>query len=342
MRRLVVLLVASGLALSACGSLTSYAAKVNGRRITQNELDRELNAILGNEAYLAQVDQGFAERTGQRAVGAGRDTLNSVFVARLLERRIAFELIRQEVDRRKLAVTDQDREEARRELVESIEDEKILDAFPKSYRDELVEFNAAAVALQRVLERAGADDPAVRDFYEKNRAAFQVNCVRHIVVADRALAAGIKQRIAAGEDFAAIARAESRDNQGPDGGSAAKGGDLGCPPSTTFGEQFDAAASTLLPGQVSDPVQTQFGFHLIQLLDRKTRSLEEAAPDIRRHLEPETSNPLGTFIDESFAKADIKVNPRYGEFVKSGPERGIKPPKEASPNPLSPGTSPQQ
>ena len=342
MRRLVVLLVAAGMALSACGSLTSYAAKVNGQRIAQNELDRELNAILGNQAYLAQVDQGFAEQTGQRAVGTGKDTLNSVFVARLLERRIAFELIRQEVDRRKLAVTDQDKEEARKELVESVEDEKVLDAFPESYREELVESNAQVVVLQRFFDRAGGADAAVKDFYEKNRAAFQVNCVRHILVGDRALAASIKQRIAAGEDFAAIARAESRDNQGPDGGSAAKGGDLGCTPSGSFVAPFEAAANSLPPGQVSDPVQTQFGFHLIQVVERRARSLEEATPDIRRQLQPETSDPLRTFIDESFAKADIKVNPRYGEFVKSGPESGIKPPKETSPDPLSPGTSPQQ
>ena len=73
----MVLLLAAGLFLAGCGSLTSYAAKVNGQRITQNELDRELNAILGNKAYLEQVDQGFAQQTGERAIGTGRSSLIS-------------------------------------------------------------------------------------------------------------------------------------------------------------------------------------------------------------------------------------------------------------------------
>ena len=338
----MVLLLAAGLFLAGCGSLTSYAAKVNGQRITQNELDRELNAILGNKAYLEQVDQGFAQQTGERAIGTGKGTLNTVFVARVLERRIAYELIRQELNRRKLTVTPNDVEQARKELVESLEDEKILEAFPKGYRDELLRSNAQVAVLQRFLERGRGDEAAVKDFYDKNRAAFQLNCVRHILVPDRALALRIKQRIAAGEDFAAIARAESKDNQGPDGGSAAKGGDLGCPPSGSLVAAFEAAANSLQPGQVSDPVQTEFGFHVIQLVERKTRSLEEATPDIRRQLHPETADALRTFVDESFAKAEITVNPRYGEFVKSGAETGIKPPKETTPSTPTPDLAPQQ
>ena len=342
MRRLVALLLAAGLTLAGCGSLTSYAAKVNGQRITQNELDRELNAILGNKAYLEQVDEGFSQQTGERAVGTGKGTLNTVFVARVLERRIAYELIRQELDRRKLTVTPNDVEEARKELAESLQDEKILQAFPEGYREELLESNARVAVLQRFLERGSGDEAAVKDFYEKNQAAFRINCVRHILVPDRDLAARIKGRIAGGEDFAAIARAESKDNQGPDGGSAAKGGDLGCSPSGSFVAPFEAAASSLQPGQVGDPVQTEFGFHVIQLVERKTRSLEEATPDIRRQLQPGKADALSTFIDEAFAKAKITVNPRYGEFVKSGPEPGVKPPKESTPTTLMPGLPPQQ
>ena len=66
-------------------------------------------------------------------------------------------------------------------------------------------------------------------FYEENKATFDTYaCVSHILVADKAKADDLAARIGRGEDFAALARAESTDNQGEGGGSAAKGGDLGC------------------------------------------------------------------------------------------------------------------
>ncbi len=347
MKKLLLLLALVAVpTLAGCGSLTAYAAKVNGERITRNELDRELNAILGNKAYLEQVDQGIAEETGGAgALGPGEDTFNTVFVARVLERRIAFEIVNQEFERRNLELTEKDLEAARKELIDSIEDEKIFEAFPQGYRDELLRFSAQAAVLERALSGGGkVDDAAVRNFYESNRASFQTNCVRHILVPDRGLAATIKDRISKGEDFAAIARAESKDNQGPGGGSAARGGDLGCVPKGSLVPPFEAALDTLQPGQVSDPVQTQFGFHVIQLVDRKQRSFEEAAPAIRQQLQQESPNALRNFMAESLAKAEITVNPRYGKFVRNGTDFGIQAPSEltttTTPVPQAPSPQP--
>ncbi len=341
---LLLLAVVALPALAGCGSLTSYAAKVNGQRISQNELDRELNAILGNKAYLDQVDQGFAEETGERALGAGRDTLSTVFVARVLERRIGFEIVEQEFERRKLEVTSKDLDDARKELLDSLEDEKIFNAFPRGYRDELVRSAAQAAVLERALSGGQADAAAVRRLYDSNPAAFHTNCARHILVPDRGLAARIKGRIDQGEDFAAIARAESKDNQGPGGGSAGRGGDLGCVAKGSFVPPFEAALDKLQPGQVSDPVQTQFGFHVVQLIDRKARSFDEAAPEIRKQLEQNSPNALRNFVAEAFTKADITVNPRYGKFVRNGSDIGIETPRDltttTTPNPQAPAPAP--
>ena len=337
MKKLLLILALAALpTLAACGSLTSYAAKVNGERITRNELDRELNAILGNKAYLEQVDQGFAQETGgEGALGPGEDTFSTVFVARVLERRILFELVRQEFERRDLELTDKDLEDARKELLESIEDDKVFEAFPQGYRDELLRFSAQAAVLERALG-SQADDAAIRNFYETNRASFHTNCVRHILVPDRGVAATIKDRITKGEDFAAIARAESKDNQGPGGGSAAKGGDLGCVAKGSLVPPVEAALDKLQPGQVSDPVQTQFWVHVIQLVERKDRSFEEAAPAIRQQLQQESPNALRNFMAESLAKAEITVNPRYGKFVRNGSDVGILAPSELTTSTTAP------
>jgi len=76
--------------------------------------------------------------------------------------------------------------------------------------------------------------------------------------------AGLRERIAGGADFAQLARLNSED------GTAARGGELGwVHPGDTVPE-FERAMNALKPGELSEPVRTPFGFHLIQVLERRT------------------------------------------------------------------------
>lgn len=79
----------------------------------------------------------------------------------------------------------------------------------------------------------------------------------------------LKERIDNGENFAELAKLYSED------GSASSGGDLGwLSPGHTV-PPFEQAMDRLLPGQISDPVQTQFGWHLIQVLERRTQDVSD-------------------------------------------------------------------
>lgn len=340
----LLVLVAAALVLAGCSSFRTYAAEVNGEHISQDELRSELDAILGNEKYLEQVDQQFAGETqGQeRAIGEGKGTFNTVFVAAVLNRRIGFELIHQEVVRRKLEITAEQRAETRRSLQERIGKE-VFGAFPVSYRDDLVRIFTEQLALEQALGESAVDDAAVKAFYDANPDAFAQTCVRHILVAGEAEAAAVKARIDGGEDFAALAKELSTDNQVPNG-SAQQGGDLGCLPKGSLVPEFESAMDALQPGQVSGPVQTNFGSHIIRVDDRKTLSLEEAAPRIRENLRSQSPNPVGVFVNAAMAKAEIVVNPRYGRFVKTGPSPGVQAPKlldaPEEPEPPLPGATP--
>jgi peptidyl-prolyl cis-trans isomerase SurA len=76
--------------------------------------------------------------------------------------------------------------------------------------------------------------------------------------------AGLRERIAGGAEFAELARLNSED------GTAARGGELGwVHPGDTVPE-FERAMNALKPGELSEPVRTPFGFHLIQVLERRT------------------------------------------------------------------------
>ncbi len=93
---------------------------------------------------------------------------------------------------------------------------------------------------------------------------------RHILVADEATAQSVLTRLAAGEDFAALAAELSTDT-----GSAPMGGDLGWFSSGAMVAEFNAAAFSLAVGEVSQPVQTTYGYHIIQVLGHEERAMAD-------------------------------------------------------------------
>ena len=89
---------------------------------------------------------------------------------------------------------------------------------------------------------------------------------RHILVDNEALAKAIFEKIAHGEDFAAMAKEHSKDP-----GSKEEGGDLGYFSRGQMVPQFEETAFKLKPGEMSQPIQSQFGWHIIKLEDKRQR-----------------------------------------------------------------------
>lgn len=106
---------------------------------------------------------------------------------------------------------------------------------------------------------------------------------RHILVESEDDARAIIDKLAAGEDFAELAK----DSQDP--GSASEGGDLGWNAADTFVKEFGDALATLDKGSTTkEPVKTQFGYHVIQLEDIRDKAapaFEQLEPQIRQQLE---------------------------------------------------------
>jgi len=92
----------------------------------------------------------------------------------------------------------------------------------------------------------------------------------------------LRDRIEKGEDFAVVAKAESDDT-----GSGAKGGDLGSFNRGTMVPVFDQAAFSLPVGEISQPVKSPFGFHIIQVQERGAQPLAEVRPEIEKKLTAE-------------------------------------------------------
>jgi peptidyl-prolyl cis-trans isomerase SurA len=98
------------------------------------------------------------------------------------------------------------------------------------------------------------------------------------------------QRVRRGEDFAALARAYSEDP-----GSAQKGGELGFIQRGDFVREFEEAAFALQPGEISEVVRSQFGFHVIQLIDRRGEKINARHILIRLATTPEDEKNTEAF-----------------------------------------------
>jgi len=131
-------------------------------------------------------------------------------------------------------------------------------------------------------------------------------CARHILVPTLEEAREALARLEKGEAFPEVAQALSHDP-----GSKEAGGDLGCEPEGTYIPAFEKALLLLKPGQVSAPVQTEYGFHLILL--------ERVVPPGRYPLEaalPELEEALMARAWEKLAQALVRPIP-----IRLFPER---------------------
>ncbi len=161
----------------------------------------------------------------------------------------------------------------------------------------------ASATYAAIAKSAPLTDEQFKEYYEKHKVEFESVRASHILIRFQgspaplragqkdlteqealAKAMATRKELLAGGDFAAIAKRDS-----DDGGSGVQGGDLGQFHRGQMVPPFEQAAFTLQIGQISEPVKTQFGFHLIKVVQREAKSMDEAKPEIDKKLRPETA-----------------------------------------------------
>jgi parvulin-like peptidyl-prolyl isomerase len=142
-------------------------------------------------------------------------------------------------------------------------------------------------------------------------------CVSHILVATEPEAQDVLDRIEAGEDFADIAAEVSLDT-----GSGAEGGDLGCSAPSRYVPGFMEATVDTEVGEYSDPVESEFGFHIIIVNERTFPTDEELPTDeeITEALKVQAVNQaLTVWINGHLESAEVEVNEEFGTWQTNPP-----------------------
>ena len=131
---------------------------------------------------------------------------------------------------------------------------------------------------------------------------------RHILVADEAAAQVIVKQLKDGADFAELAKKLSTDT-----GSKESGGDLGWFSKGKMVKEFEDAAFALEVGQISDPVKSKFGYHIIQVLGHENRPLDEQAfSDLKQ-------TTFTDFVAKLKETDDVKTYDTWTSFVPTEP-----------------------
>ena len=279
--------------LAACGGNDSAIATVNGQAISKAQFDSKLES-------------------SPAALGT-------------LQQMVRDALIQQYAKNNNITVSDAD--------IAKREDE-LKANFPNGSWDEMLKSRGLtekdvhdALQEQLIIDQAvGKDikitDAQVKAYFDKNHAAFdkpeQVKA-KHILVPDMKTAEKVEADLKAGKDFAAEAHQYSMDP-----GSKDKGGELGYFRRGQMVPAFDKAAFSLPVGQVSQPVKSPFGYHIIVVEERQPgvkATLDNSRDKIVAILRQQQEAPLiQPFLQDLQSKANIQINdPRFAAAFPSPP-----------------------
>ena len=266
--------------------LPAVVARVNGQDVTKDDFERMVKTI---EA-----------RAGQQIPPDRRDEI----LRSSLDQLIVYTLLSQESKSRGIKVEDSEIDAKMQQLRGQFPTQEAFDKALKDRgmtadglrKDARVDLSVTKLMDAEVATVPGPSDADAKDFYAKNPERFkEEESVRasHILIrvdpnADaptkakaKATIDSVLKRAKAGEPFDKLAQQYSQD------GSAAQGGDLNFFPRGQMVPEFSNVAFALKPGQISDVVTTQFGYHIIKVTDRKPGRVvpfEEAEGQIKDFL----------------------------------------------------------
>jgi parvulin-like peptidyl-prolyl isomerase len=188
-------------------------------------------------------------------------------------------------------------------------------------RDAIRQQLVSQALFKKVTGDVKVTDADIKEYYNTHKTQYvqpESREVRHILVTKKALADSLYQQLKGGANFAKLAKQYSKDP-----GSAANGGKLTVSKGQTV-PQFDKTAFSLKTGQISQPVHTQYGYHIIQALSgvkaATTTKIDQVRPSIRQQLEQQKKNDKITKWLEDTKKSYCSGKIKYQVGYQPNPD----------------------
>jgi parvulin-like peptidyl-prolyl isomerase len=286
---LMVMTLCLGFGLARAGEPAKVLVKVNDVPITLNEVEDEVTRIVSQTLY------------HREASPEKREALRKDALEKLIEKELEY----QEAKRQGIKADSEKIKESTEEVRGRFPSEKAFNEVLKKNNLTMKQFKervARELVIDQVFraeveEKAKSGDAEIRGHYEKNREQYrelEKIKLRHIVImfdpskgAEDKERAGAKagemlKRVKAGEDFAALASEYSEDSY------KTKGGDLGYVERGRMDAEMEKVAFSLKTGETMGPVETEYGFYLIKVEDKKPErqlSFDEVKERVKKELE---------------------------------------------------------
>jgi parvulin-like peptidyl-prolyl isomerase len=303
---------------SGFGVRNQDAATVNGVGISTDRLSEMTKAQLGQQQ--AQQQQQGQQQQSQDIEGATRQALEGL---------IQFQLVLDGAKKEGVTIEEADVDARMEQLKQQVA------AQGQNY-EELLRTRQISEEVLRTQQRVQlavdlvavklvpySSDAELRRILDRRKDDFLEVHVRHVLTKDKATADRVRRELVGGADWATVARRSSIDTQSKD-----KAGDLGFNAKGSTVKPFEQAEYALA-GQgdckgktsgscespISQPVKTQFGYHVLQVVGVRLPALDN---ELRAKLEPTVRDrrqqAIQRWFDEQVEQADVTINPRFGRW----------------------------
>jgi len=294
---------------------------------------KKIATFEGGDVTQGELNQ-FAEQSGFGELSEG-DPQYEAAVQQIMPQLVGIEIAKAYAEENNMTVSDKevDQEiskikeqvgEQARSSGQNLSDQKAYEQALEQNNiteEELREDIRENLPVQKVQEKvtgnAEPSDEEIQKYYEKNKEAQfttpEQRCARHILFNkdQKQKAEDVEKQLEDGADFAKLAKENSQDP-----GSAEKGGDLGCLGKGETVPEFEKATFEAEQGEIVGPVETEFGYHIIEVTDAKpeqTRPLSEVESQIRSQLSTEEqSEAFSKWLEEQKKQRDVEYLKGYG------------------------------
>ncbi len=302
-RKLILVIVTIfilSMVLNGCGtSKEDSVAIVNGDAISKSEFG--INFDINKKMYENQLGTDIMSKD----IGQGK-TFEEELKQVVLDNLIVEKIILQDAEKQKITVKDKEVEDAINQFVVSVGGQEKLKGFLKQ-NNMTEDFMKKRMKTEMIIDKyknlffeSIISEEDVKKQYEENKEEYVLIRASHILVKTEEEAKDILKQISEGKSF------EDLTSLSTESGAAERKGDLGYFTRGEMVPEFGEAAFELKPGEISDVVKSEFGYHVIKLTDRK-EAFEDVKDNVLADLQSKEATKFDEKVQELRDKANIEI-----------------------------------